>query len=338
MDSIIKNTHYPYRLILIDNGSEEMTQTYLVSLRNGAGINAELIRNEKNLGFPKAVNQGFEASNSSYICLLNNDTIVTDGWLNEMVAVAESDRRIGAVNPSSNCLGQYLDGKTIDDMQKSSVNMKGKWAELSYCSGFCMLIKKEVIDKIGHFDEIYTPGYCEDSDFCRRAQKARYIFARAKAAYVYHREGSSSFKKLGEREKIFSRNLEIFFRRWGKPQRIAYIIGNNPNDIRIAKIAEKAAHDNNEIWLFVKKSFSILDISEHSNIKYFSMRDFLYVSKCILKILKRKRKKKMDLILSEDRLAFIIFSALNFYIKAKLIYRPVPEDAQKIWHKMSNYE
>lgn len=79
IDSIIRNTVYPYSLILIDNASDADTKTYLESLKNNGSIDVKLIRNEENLGFVKAVNQGLKASGAPYVCIMNNDTIATPG-------------------------------------------------------------------------------------------------------------------------------------------------------------------------------------------------------------------------------------------------------------------
>ena len=67
IEHIIKNTKYPYRLILIDNGSEAETNAYLRAFKEKKIVETELIRDEKNLGFVKAVNQGMRISNASYV-------------------------------------------------------------------------------------------------------------------------------------------------------------------------------------------------------------------------------------------------------------------------------
>ena len=82
LDSIFKNTvGVDYRIIIIDNASDDKTRDYLNGLKEARPNGITLIRNEKNLGFIKAVNQVIAASNAHYICLLNNDTLVTKGWL-----------------------------------------------------------------------------------------------------------------------------------------------------------------------------------------------------------------------------------------------------------------
>ena len=106
IESVRKNTGGGYAIIVIDNASGEETAQYLDNVRSEGSPRVSIIRNKKNLGFIKAANQGIAASSAPYVCLLNNDTLVTKGWLKEMVAISESADDIGIVNPSSNNLGQ----------------------------------------------------------------------------------------------------------------------------------------------------------------------------------------------------------------------------------------
>ena len=92
VESIQRLTDEPYELIFVDNGSSDGTVAYLKSL---AG--ATVIENTDNRGFPAAVNQGIAAAKGSRILLLNNDTIVTTGWLRRMLAALDSDPKIGLV-------------------------------------------------------------------------------------------------------------------------------------------------------------------------------------------------------------------------------------------------
>ncbi|NQT06423.1 MAG: glycosyltransferase, partial [Candidatus Omnitrophica bacterium] len=104
VDAIERSTHYPYRLILVDNNSDEYTAEYLNGLARGRD-SVTLIRNSENMGFIKAANQGLRLAASPYVCLMNNDTVATAGWLGKMVALAESDTGIGLVNPKSESPG-----------------------------------------------------------------------------------------------------------------------------------------------------------------------------------------------------------------------------------------
>src|SRR3989338_9791241 len=106
INSLLKFTKYPYRLIVIDNGSREPTRTYLDGIKN-IFSDFLLIRNDINLGFVKAVNLGVAASNNPYICLLNNDAVVTEGWLNSLVDTVEGGpKNIGIANHASNVFGK----------------------------------------------------------------------------------------------------------------------------------------------------------------------------------------------------------------------------------------
>ena len=103
IESILENTKFAYHLIIIDNASKPDVRTYLEGIKRKIP-DLSLIRNEENLGYVKAINQGLRLADSEFVCLLNNDTIVTDGWLREMVALADNNPEIGIINPSSNNL------------------------------------------------------------------------------------------------------------------------------------------------------------------------------------------------------------------------------------------
>ena len=112
LESIMQNTDYPYELIFIDNGSTDDTPEYLHKVHN-----ARVIRNERNLGFPKAINQGIRESRGRYVVVLNNDTLVTPSWLSRMVRCAERDERIGIVGVMTN---SYVRGPQRDESARYS--------------------------------------------------------------------------------------------------------------------------------------------------------------------------------------------------------------------------
>jgi O-antigen biosynthesis protein len=100
VESIRLMTDEPYELIFVDNASTDGTVDYLKSL---AG--ATVIENAENRGFPAAVNQGIIAATGRSILLLNNDTIVTTGWLRRLLVALDSDPKIGLAGPCSNLVG-----------------------------------------------------------------------------------------------------------------------------------------------------------------------------------------------------------------------------------------
>ncbi len=300
INSILKNTDYPYGLIVIDNGSNEETSDYLNGLKERKDLNLTLIRNNENLGFVKAVNQGIKVSDAPYICIMNNDTIATSGWLKEMVKVMESKPEIGLLNPSSNTSGQFpAEGESVDDYALSLRRYRGEVQELYTCRGFCMILRQKVIERVGLLDEIYHLGYFDDTDYCKRAQGAGFRTARAKAAYVYHRE-NVSFKKLEDNKKLFKANERIFFERWGKQVKVGYFMNRADLNGHLDDIAINVARSGHQILIFLKKGLTWPVSLDHFDIRRFDLEPIFFDVVSLYKIFKRKSKKKLDVLLTDD--------------------------------------
>ena len=152
IESVLRHTTGPFELILVDNGSTDGTPEYLATVPD-----AKVIRNEENLGFPKGVNQGIAAASGEYVCLLNNDTIVTSGWLDKLVDCAESADDVALVGPECNYVASdqlvsvpYVQSTQIDAYAaKHAWRNRGKVAETERLIGFCLLIKRDKLDEVG---------------------------------------------------------------------------------------------------------------------------------------------------------------------------------------------
>ncbi|MFN3873182.1 MAG: glycosyltransferase [Ignavibacterium sp.] len=244
--SIKEKVKINYEIILIDNASTD--ETSKIFKEDFDFI--RYYRNEKNLGFPAAVNQGIKEALCDYILILNNDTIITDKLIERLLEVAESDNKIGIVGPISNevsGLQKDTDAnyKTIEEMHLYAEMVreknKGQLLQFPRVAFLCTLIKKDVIDSIGGLDERFSPGNYEDDDFCLRAQLAGYKTVIVKDAFIHH-YGSKSFKANGEKayaERLI-KNQKIFVDKWGatpdeiwiqnkqiKPHQILYPIDKN---------------------------------------------------------------------------------------------------------------
>uniref|UniRef100_UPI0013EC6CC6 glycosyltransferase family 2 protein n=1 Tax=Aquisphaera insulae TaxID=2712864 RepID=UPI0013EC6CC6 len=157
--AVIRHTTRPFEIVVIDNGSTDGTHLYLAGVADGASIPVTVIRNAANRGFPAAVNQGLAAAaRGEFLVLLNNDAVVTDGWLDQLVALASSDPRIGLVGPMSNYASppQLVEGVPYADLDQMHEfarrwrdEHRGEWFTTAKLSGFCLLMKRSVLDAIG---------------------------------------------------------------------------------------------------------------------------------------------------------------------------------------------
>ncbi|MEK3854461.1 glycosyltransferase family 2 protein [Cytobacillus sp. FSL H8-0458] len=218
IESISTHTKENYELIFIDNASQDQTLDFLHSIPN-----ATVIANSINRGFPAGCNQGFSAANGDYIVILNNDTIVTKGWLTGLIRWLEIDETIGIAGPRSNYVLKEqavsrVAYKTKEELQIFAAQWNQTHRKQGYAveqlSGFCMAFKKSLLRQIGGMDERFTPGYYEDTDFSLRARIAGKKLWVANDVFIHH-HGSGSFKtkrkKLGKTVII---NRKKFYEKW----------------------------------------------------------------------------------------------------------------------------
>jgi tetratricopeptide (TPR) repeat protein len=222
-------------LIVVDNGSNDGTVEYLesISFRNYADERIKIIKNNENKGFAGGNNLGIAASIGDYIIIMNNDVVVTPGWLERMISCCEKRPEIGIVGPRSNYVSgpQLLEpvDYNLDSLlglkrfseKFATINAK-KSTQLLRVVGFCMLIKRSVIDKIGGLDDRFGIGNFEDDDFSLRAALAGFESWMAEDCFVHH-FGSRTFvgEKIDYRESLL-RNWEIFKKKWGLPKDLPY--------------------------------------------------------------------------------------------------------------------
>ena len=319
VESIERQTHVSYRLLIVDNASESETADYLRALAQNKPY-VELIRNNENLGFIKATNQGLKISTAGYVCLMNNDTVATAGWLSKMISLAQSNKNIGLVNPKSESPGAF----SLENYSKNLAKNKGKFIETNQCMGFCMLIKREVLDKIGYLDEVYGMGGFDDTDFSRRAHLAGYKCVCARDAYVYH-DWHTSFKKAGNREALVHKNEKIFTDKWGKFLRIGYPISYRSREDFVVDINTSfgLAREWNWVhaWLNGKRP---IELPEHQSLRIFNMSGlklFFYAGVLFRLIERRlKGKKLFDVVLVSDRKLFGFLTFFKRFFGTKLEY------------------
>ena len=224
IESVRKHTKSPYEIILVDNGSVDGTGRWAEGSARRKEIHT-IILNKENAGFPAGINQALNVAQGRYVLLLNNDTIVTKGWLEKLIAGAEYDPAIAIVGPMSNLVsGVQLDatvrysdiaGMHEHASEVARLNLK-TILPVPRVAFLCTLIKRELIEKVGGLDERFTPGNFEDDDYCLRAQLAGYKTVIAKDVFIHH-YGSMSFGADGRDAyaKRIETNRRIFIEKWG---------------------------------------------------------------------------------------------------------------------------
>lgn len=210
LESVMCNTYPPYHLIIVDDGSGQETKDYLEKFI--VGQPAVLIRNNEAAGYTKAANSGMRASTGGFIVLLNSDTIVPPRWLDRLVMCANSSDQIGMVGPLSNTAswqsvpkimnasGDWADnplptGWSVNDYANEVARVSPMiYPRVGFLNGFCLLIKRQLIEDIGLFDEeTFARGYGEENDYCLRTTENNWQLAVADDCYVFHAQSKSYF-------------------------------------------------------------------------------------------------------------------------------------------------
>jgi GT2 family glycosyltransferase len=220
-----------FELIVVDNASEDGTRDYLESLQKFLP-NFLVIFNTKNEGFARATNTGIMHSRGDYLVLLNNDTIVTRGWLVRLISYIEKDPKVGIVGPVTNSAGneQMIHARysSIEELERFAEqrlkDFEGRYFEIESLAMFCMVFRRRLIDEIGLLDERFGLGTFEDDDFCYRARLRGYKLTCAEDVFVHH-FGRGTTRTWGDHEylKLFEHNRRLFEQKWGvhwRPARI----------------------------------------------------------------------------------------------------------------------
>lgn len=190
------------RLLVIDDASTDPAIGKLLESITGLhGVT--VVRNPANLGYTKTVNAGCKLAGSDDVVLLNSDTVVGPHWLRNLKITAYRRDRIGTVTAVSDNAGAFSvpypgtnpmpDGADTDMMARAAmdIGMVGP-IDVPTGNGFCLYIKRELIDAIGLFDEAAFPqGYGEENDFCMRAIAVGWYNTVDPRTWVHHVRSAS---------------------------------------------------------------------------------------------------------------------------------------------------
>ncbi len=223
IQSIFQNTDNKlYELIIVDNNSTDGHQQYLDKLKGQVVV----IKNKENLGFAKACNQGAAAACGEFLVFLNNDTEPQTRWLDALVAAADKNSNAGAVGAKL----VYPDGRLQEagalifsdgsgdnfGRGKSPDNPVFNIAcEVDYCSGACLLVRRDIFKRIGGFDERYSPAYYEETDLCFAIRKLGcQVLYEPGAVVIHHESVTADSLKKDFSKSLIEINRRKFAAKW----------------------------------------------------------------------------------------------------------------------------
>ncbi|MFA6321082.1 MAG: glycosyltransferase family 2 protein [Candidatus Omnitrophota bacterium] len=319
VESLIGSSDYPYRLIAIDNGNSPEATSYLKETASSGRLDMILIKPEENLGWIKSINHGLEFSkDSEYVSFQNDDTVFTPGWLDEIVSVFEKDSEIGIVNPE----WEKPEGA---DIKKYASELERKYAgktiDMDWCRGHCFVVKREVVNKIGGFDPAYIPVYYDDRDYSIKAIEAGYRCVKARGAFVDHVR-NVTMKSTMQQEKIaelMDRNGRIFYRRYGHPLRIVFILRSITASKRLLK---KMCMDQNKVIVVVRHKDVVP--YENTNMKVIKFASVFFSVSALLYLASNrssKQQKKTDFVFTDDKGFYSLVKIFKGLIPAEIVFK-----------------
>lgn len=247
VESFHRCTGLPAELIVADNGSRDGTAGFLAELAGRAGAGAELrvVRNEANQPVPRAWNQGLRLARGRFIAVCNDDVVLTPGWLEAMVEALEADPEAGIVCPvESYNLTQVLAGAfpeesravagwnvcpperaALDALYGGSLDRfalsfreRHRGLRLPHGTGACMVLRRELVEDVGLFDEGLGWCFYEEVDyFLRTLLNRRYNRVHTVGVYVHHFAARTTGRL--DVPALLAEARAAFLRKWPAEQR-----------------------------------------------------------------------------------------------------------------------
>lgn len=217
--AVAEETPPLYEVVVVDNASWDGTPDLLEELVDGFG----LIRNERNVGFATAANQGAAGANGEFLCFLNPDCLVGPGWIRPLVEALENDPRTGAAIP------RFLDPQGRVQEAGSGVDRQG-WTYafgagadpddpehrfrryVDYASAACLVIRRTAFEQAGGFHPRYFM-YCEDVDLCLTLRDRGLRTVYEPRSSVVHAGAAST--SAPTRARLIEQARELLMQRWG---------------------------------------------------------------------------------------------------------------------------
>jgi GT2 family glycosyltransferase len=253
--SVVQHTDLrEHGLIVVFDGADQDGAKDTLQ-RHCDGTSVKVIENARCEGYVRSVNMAMHASLHDVV-LLNSDTVVSAGWIEQMRSAAYSSPGIATATPLTNRGAHCSIPCPLSHDSATEAEIAAAAELVRHCSqhaypripsgvGFCHLIKRAALDQLGFYDEAFAPGYGEEADFCLRALKAGYVHVADDATFVYHRGGRSFGAAARELRragmvKLRERHAEFI------PTMAAFLRADPLNEVR-AKVAAAFAEQRGQL-------------------------------------------------------------------------------------------
>jgi len=224
LDSVLLLSDYSnLEVIVVDNASSDDTPAYLEDL-NRRNPNVQVVLNRENFGFAAGNNVGLSIATGDYLVLLNNDTVVTQGWIMTLLRHFQALPNLGLLGPVTNNIGnearietRYSDiARMPAEALEYTLAHMGERYPMRTVAFFCVMFSRYTYECCGQISEDFGRGFFEDDDYCRQVESAGLSIVCAEDVFVHHHL-SASFNKLkeAERQDLFERNKAIYENKWG---------------------------------------------------------------------------------------------------------------------------
>ncbi|MEK7832391.1 MAG: glycosyltransferase, partial [Acidobacteriota bacterium] len=223
LEKLYERTEWPnFEVIVVDNASTDGTPEYLKEAER-VFPNLRVVLNGGNRGFAAANNIGLKMATGEFLVLLNNDTVVTRGWLTAMLRHLQTDSGIGLIGPVTNAISNEakieVGYQQIEEMPNWAAGYvrehDGETFQIPMLAMFCVAMRRQVFEEVGLLDEQFGIGMFEDDDYCRRISNRGYQLLCTRDSFIHHWQ-RASFKLLGEDEylRIYQENQRKFEEKW----------------------------------------------------------------------------------------------------------------------------
>ncbi len=239
--------HAAFEVIVVDDCSPDKSWEVLSQKVKGL----RLLRNNNNEGFIRSCNNGAKAAQGHYLYFLNNDTEVTEGWLDALLSTFSDFPGTGlagsklvypdgSLQEAGGIIWNDGSASNFGRFQDPRLPLFNYAREVDYCSGASIMVSKTLFEELGGFDPFYSPAYCEDSDLALKIRDKGLRVIYQPLSMIFHHEGVTSGTDTSQGVKTYQvENTRKLFERWQERLQFHQARGNDVDNAKDRKATRR---------------------------------------------------------------------------------------------------